>query len=67
MNTALRDLLTRILDKNPESRINMTDLMSHDWVTNNGILPSVLVRDSPPSSQSVSLGELISPFTIQTL
>uniref|UniRef100_A0A8D0E7B6 calcium/calmodulin-dependent protein kinase n=1 Tax=Salvator merianae TaxID=96440 RepID=A0A8D0E7B6_SALMN len=35
----LKDLITRMLDKNPESRITVPEIKVHPWVTKNGIEP----------------------------
>ena len=35
----LIDLLKRMLTKNPEERASIYDVLSHDWVTSNGIDP----------------------------
>ncbi|XP_071619678.1 calcium/calmodulin-dependent protein kinase kinase 2 isoform X2 [Heliangelus exortis] len=38
----LKDLITRMLDKNPESRISVAEIKLHPWVTKNGaeLLPT---------------------------
>ncbi|NWV38834.1 KKCC2 kinase, partial [Grantiella picta] len=33
----LKDLITRMLDKNPESRISVPEIKLHPWVTKNGV------------------------------
>uniref|UniRef100_A0A7M4FZ03 Calcium/calmodulin dependent protein kinase kinase 2 n=1 Tax=Crocodylus porosus TaxID=8502 RepID=A0A7M4FZ03_CROPO len=33
----LKDLVTRMLDKNPESRISVPEIKLHPWVTKNGV------------------------------
>ncbi len=40
MNLALRDLISRLLKKNPSSRIQIRDIKTHDWFTSNGVLSS---------------------------
>jgi [calcium/calmodulin-dependent protein kinase] kinase len=35
----LHDLLTRLLEKDPKKRINMSDLREHPWVTDDGRCP----------------------------
>ena len=39
MSPSLRSLLRGILDKNPETRMTLENIMSHAWVTNDGALP----------------------------
>ena len=36
---SLKHLLTKLLDKDPESRIHLNGVMSHPWVTHNGLRP----------------------------
>ncbi|XP_053225838.1 calcium/calmodulin-dependent protein kinase kinase 2 isoform X6 [Podarcis raffonei] len=35
----LKDLITQMLDKNPESRITVPEIKVHPWVTKNGVEP----------------------------
>jgi len=35
----VKDVITKCLDKNPETRITIRDLMEHPWLTNNGQEP----------------------------
>ena len=35
----LKDLLTRLLEKDKEKRITMEELIEHDWLTSNGLRP----------------------------
>ena len=37
----LKDLLNRLLDKNPVTRINLKEIKNHSWITNNEKLPLV--------------------------
>eukprot|EP00123_Amoebidium_parasiticum_P011861 comp20946_c0_seq1/m.27999 comp20946_c0_seq1/g.27999 ORF comp20946_c0_seq1/g.27999 comp20946_c0_seq1/m.27999 type:complete len:458 (-) comp20946_c0_seq1:440-1813(-) len=48
----LRDLLLKMLDKNPAARPTAKHLQNHPWVTKNGTAPMqypVIVVESPPS------------------
>ena len=42
---ALRDLLRRMLDENPETRMDLRAIAKHAWVTNDGALDPVDVGD----------------------
>lgn len=33
----LKDLLIKMLNKEPSSRISIKDIQTHPWITNNGI------------------------------
>ena len=39
ISDSLKHLLRRLLDKNPDSRMTLTAVMTHPWVTYNGELP----------------------------
>lgn len=39
VSDSLKHLLTRLLDKDPESRISLPSVMAHHWVTHNGAYP----------------------------
>lgn len=39
VSDSLKHLITRLLDKDPETRISLTSVMSHHWVTHNGAYP----------------------------
>lgn len=41
MSGDLVDLLTRVLNKNPDERATLKDIMCHAWVTKRGTLPAV--------------------------
>ncbi|ACO65903.1 predicted protein, partial [Micromonas commoda] len=41
MSGDLVDLLTRVLNKNPDERVTLKDIMCHAWVTKRGTLPAV--------------------------
>jgi serine/threonine protein kinase len=41
MSADLVDLLRRVLDKNPDERATLKDIMCHAWVTVGGTLPAV--------------------------
>ncbi|CAG8515208.1 12441_t:CDS:10 [Ambispora leptoticha] len=42
----LADLLTRILDKNPDNRITMTELREHPWITEHGKVPMISTEEN---------------------
>jgi len=46
----LRDLLEKMLDKNPKTRIKMPEIKAHPWVTCNGTMP---LDNTPPASPTV--------------
>uniref|UniRef100_A0A3Q2QJ45 calcium/calmodulin-dependent protein kinase n=1 Tax=Fundulus heteroclitus TaxID=8078 RepID=A0A3Q2QJ45_FUNHE len=48
----LKDLLLKMLDKNPETRISVTQIKAHPWVTKHGAEPL------PPEDDSCSLIEV---------
>lgn len=37
MNSALQDLLMRMLEKDPKKRITIAEIKRHDWMTSNGV------------------------------
>ena len=39
VSESLKHLLTKLLEKDPESRIHLNGVMSHPWVTHNGLRP----------------------------
>lgn len=39
VSTSLKHLLTLLLQKNPDTRVGLNGVMSHPWVTHNGLLP----------------------------
>ena len=39
VSDSLRHLITRLLDKDPESRISLVGTMRHPWITHNGAYP----------------------------
>ena len=39
VSESLKHLLVKLLDKDPESRIHLNGVMSHPWVTHNGLRP----------------------------
>ncbi|KAK7588124.1 hypothetical protein V9T40_005369 [Parthenolecanium corni] len=39
ISSSLKDLILRILDKDPSSRITLPEIKVHDWVTQNGLAP----------------------------
>ena len=39
---ALKDLLSRMLEKNPLNRITLQEIMVHEWVTMDGFYPMIL-------------------------
>ncbi|KAK2912302.1 calcium/calmodulin-dependent protein kinase kinase 1b [Channa argus] len=41
----LRELIEQMLDKNPESRITLTEIKLHSWVTENGLNPLPLEEE----------------------
>ena len=45
LSPALRDLLRRVLDENPETRMDLRAIAKHAWVTNDGALDPVDVGD----------------------
>ncbi|KAJ1985405.1 hypothetical protein H4R34_000059 [Dimargaris verticillata] len=46
LDADLRDLLGRILDKNPESRLTLMDIRHHPWTTNHGQRPLASFDDN---------------------
>jgi len=52
INSDLRDLLVRMLDKNPVTRITMAQIRSHPWVTNHGSDPLPIPEPSLSASSS---------------
>jgi [calcium/calmodulin-dependent protein kinase] kinase len=45
-NPKLKDLISRILEKNPDSRITMDEVRQHPWVTLNGDDPLLSVEEN---------------------
>ena len=39
VSSALKHLLSRMLDKDPQQRMGLQDVMQHPWATYNGMLP----------------------------
>ncbi|GAB1734877.1 hypothetical protein NU195Hw_Modified_663t1 [Hortaea werneckii] len=54
-----RDLMARIFDKNPQTRITMKELRSHPWVTKNGTDPLLSAEENcadiiaPPTQSEI--------------
>jgi [calcium/calmodulin-dependent protein kinase] kinase len=55
ISEGLTDLLTRILDKNPETRIKMPEILLHPWMNEglDGPLQKTLTMDIPVSEQDI--------------
>ncbi|KAF2993093.1 hypothetical protein E8E13_000267 [Curvularia kusanoi] len=59
-NDELKDLLLRLLEKDPKKRINIEELREHPWVTRNGadpLLPksdNVAIIIEPPTDEEVN-------------
>ena len=52
VSNSLRHLLTKLLDKDPDTRISLNGVLSHPWVTHNGLrpIPGFKVKSSIDSS-----------------
>ena len=46
ISPTLKDLFIRILDKNPDTRITISGLRIHPWVTNNGQEPLLSLEEN---------------------
>ena len=50
VSNSLKHLLSKLLDKDPDSRMDLIEAMRHPWVTYNGELPLL-----PPTLVTASL------------
>jgi serine/threonine protein kinase len=51
-----RDLIVRILTKDPDKRPSLVQVMEHTWVTKNGVFP-LAVYGSTPEAEQVTVTE----------
>jgi serine/threonine protein kinase len=58
LSPELNDLLTRMLDKNPSTRISIDDIKTHAWTTQNGTNPLVAFPMTLTSELKVSKHDL---------
>ena len=64
MNLVLRDLISKMMIKNPNERITIHDIRRHDWVTSNGVqvLPPCL--ESPVFIEEGDINRAISQVKV---
>ncbi|EAR97612.2 Serine/Threonine kinase domain protein (macronuclear) [Tetrahymena thermophila SB210] len=62
LNHELIDLLKKLLDKNPDTRITASDMLVHPWLTNDG---QILLQNSENAQKNIqiSLKDLQGAFT----
>lgn len=60
MNPALKNLLQRILVKEPSERITLSEIKKHDWITSNGV---TVLPETSRSSLSVEPEEIEGAIT----
>ncbi|KAL9645853.1 hypothetical protein ABK040_003585 [Willaertia magna] len=58
VSTELKDIILRMLDKNPKTRINMNDLQEHPWVKKDEFSPT---KEFSPLSEAFNVAELNGP------
>eukprot|EP01096_Ripella_sp_DP13-Kostka_P016947 TRINITY_DN846_c0_g2_i2.p2 TRINITY_DN846_c0_g2~~TRINITY_DN846_c0_g2_i2.p2 ORF type:complete len:389 (+),score=188.83 TRINITY_DN846_c0_g2_i2:949-2115(+) len=66
----LQDLIEKMLDKNPDTRIRLGDIMQHTWVTCNNLMPlectNIATIAAAPPSSTQRLPENATSQTIKT-
>ncbi|KAI9296814.1 kinase-like protein [Neoconidiobolus thromboides FSU 785] len=50
LDSNLVDLLKKLLDKNPDTRITMEEIRVHPWLTNNGLEPLISLEENVKNS-----------------
>ena len=68
----LRDLIGRMLEKNPDTRITLPQVMEHPWVTSNGERMLVTFQSLNPAAETVSvtdaeMAEAVQSSEMQTM